>query len=263
MLTKYPKPYLRYETEVPKKIETATTDIFSSEEIERKISKILERAIEELGDIIALRGIIEKIVNTTIEFEPFECTYSELEPLDWIKIVEKEYPEAIELSKKLKSNKELTKIDEWNLNEITEASGWDKEDVIEDLKNLDVNPSKRVEIYKSLFKKYYNEAKELERRGDTVQAAEKLWGAITALIKAYAAKKGILVEHWSKSKLNRVVENNVEEHLREKFEDLLTYGNELHEHFYEKRLPPKRFERRWNQCVKLIEDVFSCNCRHF
>jgi len=165
------------------------------------------------------------------------------------------YPEVLELSKKIKCNEKLTKTDEWNLNEIVEASGWDKEDIVEDLKNLDVDPSEREERYWDLFEKYYKEAKELKDKGDDVQASEKLWGTITTLVKAYTAKKGILVEHWSKRKLSRVVANNVEDRLREKLEDLLTYGNELHEHFYERSLPPKTFERRWNQCVELIEDI--------
>ena len=169
--------------------------------------------------------------------------------------IEEEYPEVVELSRKLKNNEELTEADEWNLNEIVEASGWSREDVEEDLKNLDADPKGREERYWSLFKKYYEEAMELKSKGDDLQAAEKMWGAITALIKAYAARKRILVEYWSRGKLNHFVANNAEAKLRRPLEDLLTYGEELHEHFYEEKLPPTKLNRRWKQCTELIKEI--------
>ncbi len=176
-------------------------------------------------------------------------------PGEAVLTVKREYPEVVELSRKLKGGGELTEGERWNLNEIVEASGWSREDVEEDLRNLDVDPSEREEEYWSIFKKYYREAVELRNKGDDLQAAEKMWGAITALVKAYAARKHLLIEHWSRRKLDKFVANNVEEELRSLFEDLLTYGGELHEHFYEKRLPPAKFSKRWKQCEKLIEEI--------
>jgi len=49
--------------------------------------------------------------------------------------------------------------------------------------------------YRMLFEKYLEEAKRRKEAGDTEQAGEKLWGAITALIKLYAAKKGVPIVH--------------------------------------------------------------------
>jgi len=257
----YLTEHRRYKT--TKEAETATTEIISPEIILSAIKEIIEKILSVIDVNMVVRAFEKSIMDNLyllnevkIKLEPFEEIYQEFfEVPNWIKTVEKSYPEVIKLSRKLKSDEELTRIDKWNLNEIVKASGWNKEDIIEDLKNLDVDPSEREERYWNLFEKYYQEAKDLKNKGDDLQAAEKLWGGITALIKAYAAKKGIIVEHWSRGKLDRFVANNVEEHLKEKFEDLLTYGTELHEHFYEKRLPRRKFERRWNQCVNLIEEI--------
>jgi len=249
-----------------RKGETATTEITSL------VVKIIKPPSERFtNDISTVRAREETMANLRLLFSYFlyslerniylsdeikiKTLLDNQINISWIETIEKSYPEVIELSNKLKSNEKLTRIDKWNLNEIVEASGWNKEDIVEDLKNLDVDPSEREERYWNLFKKYYIESKKLKDVGDNTQAAEKLWGSITALIKAYAANKGMIIEHWSRGKLDRFVANNVGGHLKEKFEDLLTYGSELHEHFYEGRLPQEKFEKRWNQCVELIEEI--------
>jgi len=168
-----------------------------------------------------------------------------------------EFPEIFRLYQKLKRGERLSRLDLWNLNEVKEGSGWADEDIKEELMNLDKDPSEREERYYQLFLKYYREAEELKGAGDYLQAAEKIWGAITALIKAYFSRKGVYVAIWSRSKLDKTVENNVEERYRSLFYDLLTYGGELHEHFYEKRIPKEKFERRWGQCIELIERIKS------
>ena len=166
-------------------------------------------------------------------------------------------PEVFELSMKVREGRGLSKVDEWNLNEIAEASGWDVEDVVEDLKSLGADPRKRRRRCRSLFEKYFGQAMELRDRGNDVGAAGKLWGAITALVKAHADERGVSVEYWSKRSLDRFVSSFVKEEAREKFEDLLTYGGELHRHFCVERLPRKLFERRWSECVELIREILE------
>ena len=91
--------------------------------------------------------------------------------------------------------------DEWNFRELCEATGWDKDDVKEELANIDKDPVEREKVYADLFSKYYEEARKLKEEGDDVQAAEKLWGAITALVKVYSCKKRVFVTHWGRGKL--------------------------------------------------------------
>ena len=169
--------------------------------------------------------------------------------------LKKEYPEIVELRDKLLRKEQFDRRDEWNLKELCEATGWDKDDVKEELANIDKDPVEREKVYADLFSKYYEEARKLNEEGDNVQAAEKLWGAITALVKVYSCKKGVFVAHWGRGKLHKFVEENVEEAFREKFSDLLTFGGELHEHFFERHLPRRKFDRRWNQCIRLIDEL--------
>jgi hypothetical protein len=102
----------------------------------------------------------------------------------------REYPEVVSLAAKLSSGRQLSKNDILMLREVAEAMGWDGDDAAEELKNLATNPSERAEKYMELFQKYYSEAHRLLERGDYTQAAEKLWGAATALIKLHAALRG-------------------------------------------------------------------------
>ncbi len=103
----------------------------------------------------------------------------------------REYPEVVSLATKLASGMQLCKSDILILREIAEAMGWDGDDAADELKNLATNPSKRVEKYMELFQKYYSEAHRLLKQGDYSKAAEKLWGAATALIKLHAALRGV------------------------------------------------------------------------
>jgi len=49
------------------------------------------------------------------------------------------------------------------------------DDVVDEIKNVDKEPSSRIEKYQKMFEEYYNEAKELEKKGDRRQAGEKIW----------------------------------------------------------------------------------------
>ena len=173
-----------------------------------------------------------------------------------------EWPEVVAISMKLVHEEGLDERDKLWIKELAAASGWSVDDIVEELKNLDADPSERVERYKSLFEGYYREALEYKEKGDTRQAGEKIWGAVTALIKLYAAVKGIPTIHWSIGKLDDFVENNVENRYRKLFRDLLDKAHVLHEHFYEGHLSLKGFEERWKEVIELIEKVKSIVFRH-
>jgi len=116
-----------------------------------------------------------------------------------------------------------------------------------------VDPSKRAEKYKQLHEEYFRNAKKFKEEGDNKQAGEKLCGAVTALIKLYAAIKGIPILHWSRGRLEKLITNNVEEKHKALFRDLLDKTQVFHEYFYEAHLDDKTFEERWEEAVKLLE----------
>jgi hypothetical protein len=159
----------------------------------------------------------------------------------------------VKIAEKLSLGEKLTEEDELWINELVEATGWDRNTIIGELMNISADPSKRVEKYKQLYEGYFKDAEKFKEEGDTKQAGEKLWGAVTALIKLYAAIKGIPILHWSRGRLERFITNNVEEKYKALFRDLLDKTQVFHEHFYEANLDDKTFEERWEETVKLLE----------
>jgi hypothetical protein len=165
----------------------------------------------------------------------------------------REFPEIASLAIKLSSGESLSEYDKFLLKELSEATGWSIDEIIEELKRIDANPSERVKKYRELFERLYKEAVELVEK-DTVQAAEKLWGAIVALIKLHASIKGVFVE-WTHDKLYNYVSRNVEEKHRKLFRVLLKAGEPLHRYFYEKKMDYEAFKDCWKDAVELVEKV--------
>ncbi|NAZ33121.1 MAG: hypothetical protein GU356_02320 [Pyrobaculum sp.] len=164
----------------------------------------------------------------------------------------REYPEVVSLATKLASGMQLYKSDILILREVAEAMGWDEDDAAEELKNLATNPSERVEKYMELFQKYYSEAHRLLEQEDYTQAAEKLWGAATALIKLHAALRGVFTAAWSHGKLYNYVTHNAEH--RQAFRDMLKAAEVMH-NFYKRDLDPATFKEHWEDAVRHIEKV--------
>jgi hypothetical protein len=176
--------------------------------------------------------------------------------------VSREWPEVFELHVKLNMGSELDERSVGWLEELSGACGWDLEDMVEEVGNLNVDPSERVDRYRLLFENYYGRALEYKERGDTRQAGEKLWGAILALIKLYASLKGVPVIHWSRGRVDSFITNNVETRYKGLFRDLVDKAHVLHEHFYEGHLDPKSFNERWEELLELVERARSIVFKH-
>ena len=228
-----------------------------------------------MGEFVSFPNISELIINTVRAFPQelseksssliestskgvVELLYSinllELMRRRWIELVV-EWPEVVELASKLAKGVELSEVDRSWLKELAEASGWDAEDLAEDLRNLSTEPSARAERYRKIFEKYYEEALRLAEKGDTQQAGEKIWGAVTALVKLHAARKGVPIVQWDHGKLYNYVSSSVERELREPFRNLLRAAEVLHKHFYEGHLDVSAFTDHFSDARRLIEEV--------
>jgi len=82
-----------------------------------------------------------------------------------------------------------------------------------------------------------------------------MWGAVTALVKLHAARRGVPVVRWDHGKLYSYVVNDVEEEHREPFKRLLATADVLHRHFYENHLDRNAFKSYFNDVSRLIEEV--------
>ena len=180
--------------------------------------------------------------------------------------LKEEWPEIVRIYDKLRRGETLNTLDMDWIDELSKETGWSVDAVMDEIKNLDKEPSSRVEKYQKTFDEYYKEAKELRDKKDYRQAGEKLWGAVTALIKLYSAKKGISIEVWDHAKLFRFVSNNVSDELitlpdgskislRKAFYNLLSNGNMLHKNFYENDLDEKSFNEYFNTVTELIDAI--------
>jgi 8-oxo-dGTP pyrophosphatase MutT (NUDIX family) len=89
-------------------------------------------------------------------------------------LVVREWPEIAEIILKIFCGERLSGCDEAWMREIAEEIGWNEDDVFEELRNFNVDPSVRTEKYEGLFEKYYREAIEIVGK-DARQAGEKMW----------------------------------------------------------------------------------------
>jgi len=165
------------------------------------------------------------------------------------------WPEIAALAEKVVQKQSISGLDAKNFEELANATGWDEADLKEELAKLAEDPSESVARYRELFEKYHREALGLFAKGDTRQAAEKLWAATLALVKLYAAAKGVFVAHWSRARIDDVIANNVEREHRRLFRELVDKAQVLHEHFYEGNLNEELFRERWSEALELLERV--------
>jgi len=106
--------------------------------------------------------------------------------------------------------------------------------------NEELDPEELAEHYRALSRKYLIEAKEFLKRGDTVQASEKFWGASALAVKAVAAKRGLRLEKhgslWDfMSKLSK--ESGDKDIVR-----FFSAANGLHRNFYEDEMTLEAIE---------------------
>lgn len=166
----------------------------------------------------------------------------------------REFPELIPLVRKLIEEKPLDDIDRFNLNDLANAVGWSIEDISEELRNIWRDPLDRVDRYKNMFEKYYENAINLIKK-DPQQAAEKLWGAVVALIKFHASLKRVFIAAWDHGKLYNYVTNSIERVHRDLFYNLLTSGEVLHRYFYEEDLDEETFNIFWSKTLQLLDEA--------
>ncbi len=97
--------------------------------------------------------------------------------------------------------------------------------------------AEKAEQYLKLNNKYLDDAEELIRRNDYVQASEKLWGAAAEIVKVVAAKRGIeMKSHRELYKFVATLKTELEE---PELTRLFAAAGALHQNFYENWLPPE------------------------
>ena len=119
--------------------------------------------------------------------------------------------------------------------------------------NEELDPEGLVEHYQSLSEKYLDDARELLKKGDLVQASGMFWGATALTIKKVAAKRGLkLEEHGSLWAFVNVLS------IKSGDKDIIRFfntANALHRNFYENEMPKEAVEVSAEDIEKLIDKL--------
>ena len=133
------------------------------------------------------------------------------------------------------------------------AKEKDIEEFIIEKVSKDLDPPERIELYINLYEKYLKEAEDFYKKGDLVQAGEKFWGALTALLNAIAEKRGL--PHYS----HRDYAVIIDELYREtKDRDLVvgfSLAERLHANFYHNFISKDQFDLHREEVLKLIKKL--------
>ena len=121
------------------------------------------------------------------------------------------------------------------------------------LASVDLDVDERVELYLKLYEKYLREAEEYLEKGDIVQAGEKYWGTVTALLSAIAEQRSW--RHHHHRDYSDIIENLAEELRDPEIARLFASAERLHSNYYHNFLKPNTFRIRKADMEKLIEKV--------
>lgn len=125
-----------------------------------------------------------------------------------------------------------------------------EEFVIDAIANL-LDPPRRVELYLRLHEKLLKDAEELNSKGDLVQASEKYWGVVAALLNAVGEREAL--PHYTHRDLKEIAI-----HLTEKMKDteytrLLSSVETLHANYYHNFLRRISYDAHREDALRLIE----------
>ena len=100
--------------------------------------------------------------------------------------------------------------------------------------NEELEPEDLIEQYQVLSDKYFNDAKELLKEDDLVQASEKLWGAAALTVKMVAVKRGLKLEE--QGSLWDFLNTLSKERKDKQIIRLFYTASALHQNFYEAQM---------------------------
>ncbi|GAB6947683.1 PaREP1 family protein [Vulcanisaeta sp. JCM 16161] len=130
------------------------------------------------------------------------------------------------------------------------ANGRDVEEFIVDLIAERLDPPRRVELYLRLHEDYLKAAEELYNKGDLVQAGEKYWGAVAALLNIVGER--LNKPHYGHRDLREIASYLTEITNDPEYTRLFSSVEALHANFYHNFLGRTSFNAHREDAIKLI-----------
>ena len=137
--------------------------------------------------------------------------------------------------------------------EIARRKGKSIEELIVESIAEKLDPRTRIELYIKLHEKYLREAKEFVEKNDLVQASEKYWGAVTALLNAIGEKEGL--PHYTHKDLKEISLYLTEKEKDPEYTRLFSSVETLHANYYHNFLRPTTFNVHKEDAEKLIQKL--------
>ncbi|WP_054842448.1 PaREP1 family protein [Vulcanisaeta distributa] len=130
------------------------------------------------------------------------------------------------------------------------AGDRDIEEFIIDIVTERLDPPRKVEVYLRLSEDYLKAADELYNKGDLVQAGEKYWGAIAALLNAIAELRGW--DHYSHRDYDVIIGRLYKETKDKSILTNFRMAEGLHANFYHNFMDREEFEVHREAVFELI-----------
>jgi len=113
-----------------------------------------------------------------------------------------------------------------------------------------LDPPNRVKVYVELAERYLAEAEELYARGYLLQAGERYWGAVAALLNAVAEKRGR--PHYTHRDYAVLIDELYEETGDRELVVWFSMAERLHANFF---LGKRQFDLHREAVLKLVEKL--------
>ena len=146
------------------------------------------------------------------------------------------------------------------INEIARRKGLDPELYLADLVSRDLDPRGRVDLYLRIHEELLSEADRENAVNNLVQASEKYWGAVTALLNAIAELRGW--EHHSHRDYAMIIERLANELGDNELRVMFDSVEKLHANFYHGFLNNEGFDLRRSRALALINKLKEYINRH-
>jgi len=116
-----------------------------------------------------------------------------------------------------------------------------------------LDPPDRVKVYVELAEKYLAEAEELYTKGDLLQAGEKYWGAVAALLNAVVERRGR--PHYTHRDYAVLIDELYEETGDRELVVWFGMAERLHANFYHNFMGKRQFDLHREAVLKLVEKL--------
>jgi len=139
------------------------------------------------------------------------------------------------------------------LTELARKQGIPVDLFLAKIAEKDLDPNTRIKMYLEIFERLLKEVEEYERKGDLIQASEKYWEAICALLNIIGEIKGM--PHYRHSDYWEIIEEIISETRDRDIARFFSVAERLHANFYHNFIRKENFHIYSSDVKALIKKL--------